>query len=210
MCENHDMTEPTPQTRAPRRGRPGYNQETVIRRATELFNQQGYEGTSMNDLAKELGLTKSALYHHLPSKEHILGLALEEALTELTSAVERARTAGTDSSAYERVRHLVQESVKVLVAHQPAVTLLLRVRGNSELELAALKRRRWIDDEVAAIVQEAIDEGSLRGDVDPALVSRLLFGMVNSLIEWHRPNGDVDAETLAAAIATIAFDGLKR
>lgn len=204
------MTEPTPQTRAPRRGRPGYNQETVIRRATELFNQQGYEGTSMNDLAKELGLTKSALYHHLPSKEHILGLALEEALTELTSAVERARTAGTDSSAYERVRHLVQESVKVLVAHQPAVTLLLRVRGNSELELAALKRRRWIDDEVAAIVQEAIDEGSLRGDVDPALVSRLLFGMVNSLIEWHRPNGDVDAETLAAAIATIAFDGLKR
>lgn len=204
------MTEPTPQTRAPRRGRPGYDQETVIRRATELFNQQGYEGTSMNDLAKELGLTKSALYHHLPSKEHILGLALEEALTELTSAVERARTAGTDSSAYERVRHLVQESVKVLVAHQPAVTLLLRVRGNSELELAALKRRRWIDDEVAAIVQEAIDEGSLRGDVDPALVSRLLFGMVNSLIEWHRPNGDVDAETLAAAIATIAFDGLKR
>lgn len=204
------MTEPTPQTRAPRRGRPGYNQETVIRRATELFNQQGYEGTSMNDLAKELGLTKSALYHHLPSKEHILGLALEEALTELTSAVERARTAGTDSSAYERVRHLVQESVKVLVAHQPAVTLLLRVRGNSELELAALKRRRWIDDEVAAIVQEAIDEGSLRGDVDPALVSRLLFGMVNSLIEWHRPNGDVDAETLATAIATIAFDGLKR
>ncbi|SDK56628.1 transcriptional regulator, TetR family [Nocardioides sp. YR527] len=204
------MTEPTPQTRAPRRGRPGYDQETVIRRATELFNQQGYEGTSMNDLAKELGLTKSALYHHLPSKEHILGLALEEALTELTSAVERARATGTDSSAYERVRHLVQESVKVLVAHQPAVTLLLRVRGNSELELAALKRRRWIDDEVAAIVQEAIDEGSLRGDVDPALVSRLLFGMVNSLIEWHRPNGDVDAETLATAIATIAFDGLKR
>jgi AcrR family transcriptional regulator len=204
------MPEPTPQTRTPRRGRPGYDQETVIRRATELFNQQGYEGTSMNDLAKELGLTKSALYHHLPSKEHILGLALEEALTELTSAVERARATGTDDTAYERVRQLVQESVKVLVAHQPAVTLLLRVRGNSELEVAALKRRRWIDDEVAAIVQEAIDEGSLRADVDPALVSRLLFGMVNSLIEWHRPNGDVDAETLATAIATIAFDGLKR
>ena len=204
------MTEPTPPTRAPRRGRPGYDQETVIRRATELFNQQGYEGTSMNDLAKELGLTKSALYHHLPSKEYILGLALEEALIELTSAVERARATSTDDSAYERVRHLVQESVKVLVAHQPAVTLLLRVRGNSELELAALKRRRWIDDEVAAIVQEAIDEGSLRADIAPALVSRLLFGMVNSLVEWHRPNGDVDAETLATAIATIAFDGLKR
>jgi AcrR family transcriptional regulator len=200
--------EPTPEPIAPRRGRPGYDQATVIRRAVELFNRQGYDGTSMADLARELGFTKAAVYHHLPSKEHVLELALEEALTGLTGAVERARAIGAEGTAYQRVRHLVEESVKVLVAHQPAVTLLLRVRGNSEVELAALRRRRWIDSQVAAIVQEAIDEGSLRDDVDPDLVSRLLFGMVNSLIEWYRPDGDVDADALSHAISTIAFDGL--
>ena len=46
-------------------------------------------------------------------------------------------------------------------------------------------------------------------DVDPDLVSRLLFGMVNSLVEWHRPGGDVDAGVLAHAVTTLAFDGLR-
>ena len=58
---------------APRRGRPGYDQATVLRRAVEVFNRQGYDATSMGDLARELGLTKSAIYHHVPSKEALLG-----------------------------------------------------------------------------------------------------------------------------------------
>jgi AcrR family transcriptional regulator len=193
-----------------RRGRPGYDQETVLRRAIELFNQQGYDGTSMGDLARELGFSKSAIYHHVPSKEHLLSQALDEALAELTAAVEAAgdRTGGT--SAAERLRWVVRESVRVLVAHQPAVTLLLRVRGNSEVELAALRRRRWIDARLAELVAEAVDEGALRADVAPDLVSRLLFGMVNSLVEWYRPGGPVDADHLADAITTLAFDGLTR
>ena len=47
-----------------------------------------------------------------------------------------------------------------------------------------------------------------RPDVAPDLVSRLLFGMVNSLVEWYRPGGPVDADVLADAITTLAFDGL--
>jgi hypothetical protein len=90
------------------------------------------------------------------------------------------------------------------------VTLLLRVRGNSEVEVAALARRRQIDARLAALVQAAVAEGSLRDDVPPELVSRLLFGMVNSLVEWYRPGGPVDDAVLASTIATIAFDGLAR
>ncbi len=196
---------------SPRRGRPGYDQETVLLRAIELFNRQGYDATSMGDLARELGLTKSALYHHVPSKTHLLSRALDEALAELTAAVERA-AAAVDSpagdSAYERLRAVISESVRVLVAHQPAVTLLLRVRGNSEVELEALRRRRRIDAQFAGLVAAAVAEGSLRADVPPDLVSRLLFGMVNSVLEWYRPDGGVDAEQLATVITTLAFDGL--
>ena len=79
----------------------------------------------------------------------------------------------------------------MLVAHQPAVTLLLRVRGNSEPELEALRRRRELDSRLATLVQAAVDEGALRSDLSPELVSRLLFGMVNSLVEWYRPDGTV-------------------
>jgi AcrR family transcriptional regulator len=190
-----------------RRGRPGYDQETVLRRAIALFNRQGYDATSMGDLAKELGFSKSAIYHHVPSKSHLLEQALHVALDELTTLVETAVDEST-GTAYERLREVVRESVRVLVAHQDAVTLLLRVRGNSDAEQSALAQRRWIDARLAELVAAAVDEGALRADVAPDLVSRLLFGMVNSLVEWYRPDGVVDADVLAHAITTIAFDGL--
>ena len=193
----------------PRRGRPGYDQQTVLRRAIDLFNRQGYDGTSIGDLAKELGLTKSAIYHHVPSKEHLLAEALDEALEELTAMVGSAAE-GDGASAYERLRQVVEGSVRVLVEHQPAVTLLLRVHGNSEVERRALERRRWIDTRRADLVAAAIDEGALREDLEPTLVSRLLFGMVNSLVEWFRPDGPVDADEVAHAIGALAFEGLLR
>ncbi|GAB3246406.1 TetR/AcrR family transcriptional regulator [Nocardioides dilutus] len=181
----------------------------MLRIAIDLFNRHGYDGTSMGDLAAELGVTKSAIYHHVPSKEHLLSQALDEALEGLESAITVAEgMAG--ASAYERLRSVVRQSVEVLVAHQPAVTLLLRVRGNSDIELKALARRRHIDARLTALVQAAVAEGSLRTDLPPDLVSRLLFGMVNSLVEWHIPGRGIDAHDLAEAIATLAFDGLHR
>ena len=178
----------------------------MLRTAIELFNARGYDATSMGDLADELGITKSAIYHHVPSKEHLLAQALDEALDELDAVIATARQG--DGSAYQRLRDVVRRSVEVLVEHQPAVTLLLRVHGNSDIELEALRRRRRIDADLAGLVREAIAEGALRPDLDPDLVSRLLFGMVNSLTEWYRPDGEVRAAHLADAITTIAFDGL--
>ena len=72
------------------RGRPGNDRETVLRRAIELFNRQGYDATSINDLAVDLGVSKSALYHHYASKEALLAAALDEALEGLSSAVDAA------------------------------------------------------------------------------------------------------------------------
>ncbi len=190
-----------------RRGRPGYDQETVLRRAVDLFNRQGYEATSMGDLARELGFSKSAIYHHVPSKEHLLRQALDEALDGLAAVVAAAQQ-DSGGSAYHRLRAAVRGSVELLLDHLPAVTLLLRVRGNSPAELDALRRRREIDAALAALVEEAVEEGAVRADVRPQLISRLLFGMVNSLVEWVRPDGRASREEIAEAVSAIAFEGL--
>lgn len=195
---------------APRRprGRPGHDHETVLRRAIDLFNRQGYDATSVSDLAADLGVTKSAIYHHFPGKESLLEAALDEALDGLDRAVEEALVATRGESAYNRLRVTVESSVSILVAHLPAVTLLLRIRGNSPVEEAAISRRRAIDDQLARLVRAAADEGALRADIEPVLVSRLVFGMVNSLVEWYDPAGPLDTAALAAAISTVVFDGL--
>lgn len=188
--------------------RPGHDQAAVLRAAIDLFNRQGYDATSMGDLARELGIGKSSLYHHVSGKEDLLSAALDEALDELTAAVTSA--CHGDGSAYERLRWLVRRSVDVLVAHQPAVTLLLRVRGNSPVEQAALLRRRGLDAQVAALVQQAVREDALRADTDPEVAARLMFGTVNSLVEWYDASGPLDPQTLADAVDRLVFEGLRR
>ena len=191
-----------------RRGRPGYDRETLINKATEVFVARGYDGTSMDTVARELGITKSAIYHHVKSKEELLHLAINRGIDALDSAVE-AESHRTGITALERLRLAVRASVLILIDYHHSVTLLLRVRGNSRVELEALEQRRMIDEKIRGLVSEAIAEGGLRSDFTPGLVTRLLFGMVNSITEWYRPSYPVDPDTIAEAVTTMAFQGLE-
>lgn len=215
------MAEPTPDTETRsdadpasdvsislRRGRPGYDQRGILEVAVAAFNEFGYDATSIGMLADRLGLSKSAIYHHVSSKEELLELALDRALDGLEGVL--LEPGSTDGRAADRLAHVLRGAVAVLTAELPYVTLLLRVRGNTDIERAALARRREFDRAVAALVVEARDEGSLRADVDPAIVTRLLFGMINSIVEWYRPDGPETPEQLADDILTIALDGLSR
>jgi AcrR family transcriptional regulator len=193
-----------------RRGRPGYDLESVLRAAVEVFNERGYDGASMEDLSRRLGIAKSGIYHHVSGKEELLRMALDRALDGLWAAAERART--LDAPAIERLEALVRGAVAVLESQLPYVTLLLRVRGNTEVERAALARRRSFDALVASLVAEAERDGDIRADIDPRLTARLLFGTVNSLVEWYRPvAGDAKpgSVSLADAVCAVTFDGLR-
>ena len=190
-----------------RRGRPGHDLESVLRGAVKVFNERGYDGTSMEDLSRELGITKSAIYHHVASKEELLRLAVNRALDGLFALLDDV--SAMDARAMTRLEELARRSVLLLVAELPFVTLLLRVRGNTPAERAALARRREFDAAVASLVTQARDQGDLRADADPALIARLLYGMINSVTEWYRPRGGGKSPELAEIIVTVAFDGLR-
>jgi AcrR family transcriptional regulator len=190
-----------------RRGRPGYDQGGILEIAVAAFNQYGYEATSMGLLAERLGLSKAAIYHHVSSKEELLSLALDRALGALEGVLdeEGART----GSAVDRLSHVIDRAVHVLAAELPSVTLLLRLRGNTEVERQALTRRREFDRAVTALVVAARDEGSLRSDIDPRIAERLVFGMINSIAEWYRRDGTEDVDRLAADVLAVALAGLR-
>ncbi|WP_067459257.1 TetR/AcrR family transcriptional regulator [Actinomadura macra] len=194
-------------SRTTRRGRPGYDRESLLRVVVTVFNERGYDGTSMDELSKRLGISKSAIYHHVTGKDELLQLAVDRALDGLFAAADEATA--VDGRAIDRLEHLVRASVAVLVERLPFVTLLLRVRGNTAVEKHALARRREFDHLVAGLVAEARAEGDIRPDIDPATVARLLFGLVNSLAEWYKPRGAGSTE-IADALCKMAFDGLRR
>lgn len=200
------MSSHTDAAPAARRGRPGYDRDGVLAVAVQLFNEQGYDATSVADLAQRLGLSKSALYHHFASKEELLAIALDQALGGLEAVLREP--AATEGRAYDRLRHVLRGATDVLVAELPSVTLLLRVRGNSAVEQDALERRRLFDQRVTRLVAEAQREGDVRADVDAGVVARLIFGMINSVVEWYRPGGAVDGGRLGHDILTVALEGL--
>jgi AcrR family transcriptional regulator len=191
----------------PRRGRPGYDVERLLAVAVEVFNERGYDGTSMEDLSRRLGIAKSGIYHHVSGKEELLSRALDRALDGLEAVI--AGAVAGDEPAIARLETLVRGSVEVLQSELPYVTLLLRVRGNTEVERAALKRRRTIDHAVADLVADAELAGDIRSDVDPGTAARLLFGLVNSIVEWYRPGSSAQDTSLADAVCTMALDGLR-
>ena len=191
-----------------KRGRPGHDQASVLRTAVDSFNKHGYEATSMGVLADALGISKSAIYHHVTSKEELLRRALEEALGGLEGVLmlDGATSGAPDS----RLEFVLRGTIAVLVDRLPFVTLLLRLRGNTEMEREALARRRAFDRTVTGLVSEAQSSGMLRDDIAAATITRLLFGTVNSIVEWYKPGGDLSAEKLADDVLAMCFEGLHR
>lgn len=193
-------------TAAPAKHRQPYDSGSLLRVAVEVFNERGYDGTSMEHLARAAGISKSSIYHHVSGKEALLGLAVDRALDALFAVLDEPPA--RSGPAIERLRHVLQRSVQVLVAELPYVTVLLRVRGNTATEQAALQRRREFDRTVGALVAAASREGDLRGHLDPALVTRLAFGMINSIAEWYRPGRGAPAG-LADTVVDLVLGGLQ-
>jgi AcrR family transcriptional regulator len=192
---------------AKRRGRPGYDQQSVLEIAVQVFNKHGYEATSMGVLAENLGISKSAIYHHVPSKGDLLRLALDRALDGLEGILKE--TGASKGRADDRLEYVLRRTVDVMVEELPYVTLLLRLRGNTEIERDAMTRRRTFNTRVTKLVKAASAEGSVRSDIDPAITSRLLFGTINSIVDWYRPAGAITAQKLADDVITLTFNGLR-
>lgn len=190
-----------------RRTRPAYDQDSILLVAVDVFNRHGYDATSMGVLAENLGITKSAIYHHVPSKEYLLELALDQALGGLEAILTDERA--SEGAADARLEFVLRSAVAVLTERLPYVTLLLRLRGNTDIERGALERRRAFDRAVASLVEEARADGSLRDDIDARTTTRLLFGMINSIVEWFHPEGPVSADKLADDVVKVAFGGLR-
>lgn len=187
-----------------------YTPDSLLAVAVEVFIERGYDGTSMEHLSKAAGISKSSIYHHVRSKEELLRRAISRALDGLFGVLEEP--GALQGRAIERLEHVTRRVAEVLMDELPYVTLLLRVRGNTDTERWAMERRREFDHEVADLLKRAAADGDLRDDVDIRLATRLLFGMINSIVEWYRPGrgGAVRRDEVAEAVVRTAFAGLRK
>jgi AcrR family transcriptional regulator len=184
-----------------------YDIDSLTDVALRVFAERGYDGASMDDVARAAGITKASIYHHVSGKEALLERGLGRALDALFAILEEP--AAREGSAGERLRVIIGRVAETTLHLLPELTVLFRVHGASRSERNALERRRAFDRHVTAIIAQAQRDGDLRTDLDPRLVARLIFGMSNSVVEWYR-SGSLTHEAIGRAIVAITFEGITR
>lgn len=197
----------TTEAPAARRGRPGYDRDGMLAVIVDAFNDHGYDATSLGIIAQRLGLSKSAVYHHFSSKEEMLELAVGKALGALQDVFESPEA--TEGPVDLRIRHVLRGAVRVACEQKPYLTLLLRLRGNTDAQRHAMERRREFDRRLRRLFELGRDEGSLRDDLHAGIAERLTFGLVNSIVEWYSPDGPMTPDQIADAVVAFVRSGLR-
>lgn len=194
-------------TRSPRvRAKRERRREEILHAALRAFRKNGYHSTTLDDIARRLGVRKTALYHYFPDKEAILYECHQESLAELDRIVVEARPLGT---ARERLRHLVREHVRVMTDTLEGSPLAFEVRAFSRgprEEIIAARDR--YERELRRIVASGIRSGEFR-HADTKVVSFAILGAINWIARWYRPEGSLGAEELGDRFADLFLAGLE-
>ncbi|MBZ5592883.1 MAG: TetR/AcrR family transcriptional regulator [Acidobacteriia bacterium] len=191
-----------------RRRDPATKREAILQTAAQLFLEQSYGRTTLNDVAKRLNITKPALYHYFRSKEEILlecyrwgtGL-IEESLTTI---------AGHCGTGLEKVEAFIYAYANVMTVNFGRCVMRLDEGDLSSKALAEVRTyKRKIDRRLRSFIQEGIEDGSIT-PCDPKIAAFAIAGAVNWICMWYEPEGARTAEEIASQFAQTLTQGLAR
>lgn len=182
----------------------------VLDTAARLFHERGYMGTSMDEIADAVGLTKGSLYHYFASKTEILAAIYEEAADLV---VAHTTVLEDDAPVEDIVRSLIRSILELIAEHRHHVTVYyqemrwmrewLPKRDATRIQ----KKVQTYIDYVDRVVRRGMDEGVFRA-ADPRLSAYALVGMASWSYQWYTPNGRLDLDEVTDQFATIYLSGL--
>ena len=189
------------------------SRQEILRAAARLFQQRGYDATSMNDVAAALKLSKGGLYHHFQSKDEILFEIMNHAMEitqELVIAPVR-RITGPE----ERLRALIRLHIEVVLSPRDReITVMLH--ENHPLPPALRKRINTRKKEYIHFVEGLITDVQMNAQrerhakcaVTPRAGAFALLGMINWIYQWYKPEGDLQAHNLVPQFTDMVFGGI--
>jgi AcrR family transcriptional regulator len=176
----------------------------IIDAAIERFGRDGYEDTKWADIAADVGVGPTALYHYFGSKQHCLFVILDDAVQIALARFERITHSHPDparalraliADAFDVTPHDVQR-MRVLVAEHGLLLLPRSSQREEEARQAAGSRTRALELAWAGMLAGAMERGSIPQG-DSRLLARALLGLYNSIWQWYRPHGMIPLEVVA-------------
>lgn len=183
------------------------SRDLILESAAQVFCKKGYNGATMSDIAKAVGLQKPTLYHHFGSKQEILAELLDRAMTIVTENM--AQVMQQDFPPDEKIKIAMRTYLQVL-CEQPDLSSVLLLEYRS-LEKDLYKRhihnrdkfeKMWRD-----LVKQGVDSGQLRSESVSMTVWALL-GVMNWTITWYRPDGKLSAGEISDLFSSLFLNGL--
>lgn len=181
----------------------------ICRIAARVFYEKGYDGASMQDIAKAVGLTKAGLYHHVGSKDRLLFEIMNYGMDILDETVLRKIESLRDVR--EKLRQTIIGHIDLIVRSRDLeITVILHenrsLKGSLRKRINA-RKKAYIQflEELIAQVQRQAGGQSL---ISPHSAAFALLGIINWLYQWYRPEGPVKQKELAQTYADFFFRGL--
>jgi len=179
----------------------------IIYRASRIFHEKVFDGTSMNDIADAMGLTKAGLYHHVTSKEDLLFKIMSFALDWLEREV--IEPAGGISDPQERLRWVIRRHGRQMLEGASAVAVVaeeILALSPKHRKLILARRRVYFD-----LVHDAISALQARGQlraIDPTVAAHGMFAILLWLPRWYQPDGPLSSVQILDQVAILFFEGL--
>jgi|SRR5579859_4860905 len=178
----------------------------ILHAALQAFPRHGYHGTTLDDIARQLGIRKTALYHYFPDKEAILYACHQEGLEEVRGIVAAARRR---ASYTEQLAYAIQEHVRVMTDTLEGSSLALEVSALTPSHRAEVVDAR---DRYEQALREMVRGGMAAGEfrfVDPKLAVFAILGAINWIAHWYSPAGSVHPPMLGTHFADHLVRGLR-
>ena len=188
------------------------SRQEILRTAARLFQQRGYDATSMNDVAAALKLSKGGLYHHFQSKDEILFEIMNHAMEITEQRVLNPVRGIADPE--ERLRTLIRLHIEVVLSPRDReITVMLH--ENHPLPPSLRKRINsrkkayvhFLENLIAEVQKDAQKSRRASARVSPRAAAFALLGMINWIYQWYKPEGELQAQNLAPQFTDLLFGG---
>ncbi len=182
--------------------------QEILRAAARLFQQQGYDATSMNDVAAALKLSKGGLYHHFQSKDEILFNIMSHAMEITEERVINVARRVEDPE--ERLRTLIRLHIGVVLSEEDReITVMLH--ENHPLPPALRRKINGRKKDYVHFVENMIADVQRKRNsistVTPRAAAFALVGMINWIYQWHKPGGTLTGDAIVRQFTDIFFRG---
>ena len=180
--------------------------DRMLRAAAECFNEKGYSGTSLKDVADKLDLTDAALYYYVRNKEELVYLCYVRAADVGREAMLRSIEEG--GSGFDKVIRYLGNHVGMMVGEQGPIAIMSEIpslKPEHREEVLELSRKHSLAFE--ELIEEGIADGSI-APCDVRMTGNAIMGAINWIPKWY--HGDVTvAEKVVEEFPGILAGGLE-